>query len=916
MSGSLRTGSSLGPYRIVAPLAAGGMGEVFRAHDSKLNRPVALKILPAEAVGDEDRLRRFVQEARSASALSHPSIVTIYDVGEAVPVDESGRPPLEATSLHYIAMELIDGVTLRQLLADRAIEPRTLLAHLAQAADGVAKAHGAGIVHRDLKPENIMVTRDGFAKVLDFGLAKLTEPDAPGGALAAAPTALPDQATRSGAVMGTVGYMSPEQAMGRPVDHRTDVFAFGCLLYEAATGRRPFLGESAVDVLHAIVREKPTPVEEIAPRTPVALVRTIRRCLAKDPDRRYQSMKDLALELHEMVEEWENLATPTGPVSSGAALSGDVGTRRHGFGRVAWTGIALGGCVLFAVAFLLLRSTFHSGRGVGAFRTMRLTGATSSGQVETAALGPQARYLAYTRRGPNGWSLWLRQLATGRDVQLVPPQGDRLVRNPTFTPDGSYVDYTRSDEVHNLFTLYRIPVLGGTPRKILVDIDTPVTYSPDGRRFAFVRNVFPESQNIVIADADGGNEKTVMTRNPQGGRGFLYERAGEGPAWSPDGRSLAAQGWTKAGGFRIEVVIVDLAKRSERPLGDTTWLDLEGVAWTRDGGALVVSGIPKGQTLAPQLWRVAYPDGAITRITNDSSIYTGVSISSDGASLASVQLQRSATLWRRSLRPPGRDRQLTFSSRQMIGGLAAAADGTIFYHYRFEDRSGVARLDPAGGEPLPITRPDTPSNDPAVTRDGRTVLCRSFLPGGRIVLRIMDADGRRIRELPERGATFPFALDPDGRFVAVRDERGLWREPLDGGPATLLVESETVVPLGYSPSGDRLAYLAARVDPGRPPQPTIEVAPAAGGGPVARLERPPGTIDDFRWAPDGQALTFRRKEGDGYNVWRLPLDGGPSTRITDFDSVVLGDYVLSADGSTLTFTKVRSTSDAVLIEGF
>ena len=303
MTPSLRTGTILGSYRVVAPLGAGGMGEVYQAHDAKLDRAVALKVLPAELVRDAERVRRFVQEARSASSLSHPNIVTIHDIGEAVPAEEDAEPSPDAAPVHYIAMELVDGATLRQLFADRSVEPRTLLAHLAQAAEGLAKAHAAGIVHRDLKPENIMVTRDGYTKVLDFGLAKLTEPETAGSALTAAPTALAGEITRAGAVMGTAGYMSPEQAMGRPVDYRTDVFAFGCLLYEAATGRRPFTGESTVDVLHAIVREKPVPVEEIAPQIPAALVRTIRRCLAKDPDRRYQSMKDLALELHDMVDE-------------------------------------------------------------------------------------------------------------------------------------------------------------------------------------------------------------------------------------------------------------------------------------------------------------------------------------------------------------------------------------------------------------------------------------------------------------------------------------------------------------------------------------------------------------------------------------------------------------------------------------
>jgi serine/threonine protein kinase len=349
------------------------MGEVYRAHDAKLDRAVALKVLPSGVTRDADRLRRFVQEARSASSLSHPNIVTIHDIGEAVPVEGEQPSAADAAPVNYIAMELVEGRTLRQLFDDRSIAPRTLLSYLAQAAEGLAKAHAAGIVHRDLKPENIMVSRDGYAKVLDFGLAKLTESALSGGALTETSTAIKEHATKAGAVVGTVGYMSPEQAMGKPVDHRTDLFAFGCLLYEAATGRRPFIGESSVDVLHAIVRKSPTPVEEIAPAIPRALVRTIRRCLAKEPDRRYQSMRDLALELHEMVDEWETLALPSGTVSSTSASSGSgpLGIAPPRSRRVWVVAAAAAVLLLAAAAGWLLRS-----------------GGGGSGRVESIAVLP------------------------------------------------------------------------------------------------------------------------------------------------------------------------------------------------------------------------------------------------------------------------------------------------------------------------------------------------------------------------------------------------------------------------------------------------------------------------------------------------------------------------------------------------
>jgi TolB-like protein/Tfp pilus assembly protein PilF/predicted Ser/Thr protein kinase len=284
---TLAAGTRLGPFEILAPLGAGGMGEVYRARDTRLGREVAVKVLPAGLSSNPERLKRFDKEARSASSLNHPNIVTVYDIGE------SG-----GTS--FIAMEVVDGRTLREILTDGALPPKMLLAIATQVADGLAKAHGAGIVHRDLKPENVMVTRDGLVKILDFGLAKLTQPEDPSGATAA-PTV--SGATEPGIVMGTVGYMSPEQALGKALDFRSDLFSFGSIVYEMATGRRAFARGSHPETLTAIIRDEPDPIGSLAPLTPAPLRRIVERCLAKSPDDRYASTRDLARDLQDLREE-------------------------------------------------------------------------------------------------------------------------------------------------------------------------------------------------------------------------------------------------------------------------------------------------------------------------------------------------------------------------------------------------------------------------------------------------------------------------------------------------------------------------------------------------------------------------------------------------------------------------------------
>ena len=301
---TLRPEDEISHYRIVSPLGAGGMGEVYLAQDRTLERRVALKILPPELVRSEDRVRRFVLEAKSASSLSHPNIVTIYEIGQD-PVRSPGAP--DSDPVHYISMELVSGKTLAALIHEDKTDLRTLLGYLAQAAEGLSKAHAAGIVHRDLKPGNIMVSADGFTKVLDFGLAKLTEKREGAADISEAPTLAAD-GSAVGSVVGTAGYMSPEQVAGRAVDHRSDIFSFGCILYEAATRRKPFAAETGIETMHKILNEKPVPVEEINDKVPAELRRLIRRCLAKSPDQRVQSIKDLAIELREIVEEYDTLS--------------------------------------------------------------------------------------------------------------------------------------------------------------------------------------------------------------------------------------------------------------------------------------------------------------------------------------------------------------------------------------------------------------------------------------------------------------------------------------------------------------------------------------------------------------------------------------------------------------------------------
>jgi len=922
MSGTLRTGTILGSYRIVAPLGAGGMGEVYRAHDAKLDRAVALKILPAEVVKDAERVHRFVQEARSASSLSHPNIVHVYDIGEAVPVEDGSEPAAGAAKTHFIAMELVEGSTLRQLLEDRSVEPRTLLSYLAQAAEGLAKAHAAGIVHRDLKPENIMVSRDGYAKVLDFGLAKLTEASVSGSALAAAPTALQEDKTKEGAVMGTIGYMSPEQAQGRPVDHRTDLFAFGCLLYEAATGKRPFTGESSVDVLHAIVRETPEPVEKLAPTIPRALVRKIRRCLEKDPARRAQSMKDLAFELHDLVEEWETLATPSGTVSTGPSLTGAASPAKGGIGRTGWLAI-VAGVVAVAASGIWIWTTRTGTASAPAvttgFRSMQMTPLTSSGDVFDAALSPDGRYLAHIRAGAAGVSLWVRQIATGSDVELVPAAGpDRNLYNARFTPDGNYVSYetltTRSAaRIQN--DLLLVPTLGGTPRVILGDIDSPAAWSPDGKRFAFVRrDVVAGETRVLTAAADGSDERLLATRRSADGE-FLTDQGGVGPVWSPDGTTIAVPGWTKQGG--PEIALLAANDGSSRRLEGLKVAQLRGLAWMPDGRSFVGAVRLDGSARNIQLVRIAVADGRVERITNDLSDYGAVSLDAAGTHLVSTQNTESAELWTVPVGGGAGSRLLGSGGRETYGGPDAAADGTLVYVLERGSERAIWKKPAGGGPPVQLTHRG-PAGAPQISADGRRIAFVSPAAEGTFEVFTMNSDGGDLRQV-EGASTFFFSLAPDGSWlVYMTPDRALIRRSLaDGTEQRLDVTGSSIWRPMVSPDGSRIAYLASIERPDGSAENVAEVIPATGGKPLATVPRPSSNeAQDWEWHPDGRSLLYARFEGTGANVWRLPLDGSAPTRLTAFDSTPIFGFTMTPDAKNIVFGKGSVSSDAVMIENF
>jgi len=911
MARTLSTGASIAHYRILSPLGAGGMGEVYLARDENLERTVALKILPLGLTRNQERVRRFVQEAKAASSLSHPHIVTIYEIGEAVVHAEaaSGEAEEPSESIHYIAMEHVAGDTLRDLIHRDRTDLKQLLRFLSQAADGLAKAHAAGIVHRDLKPENIMVSKDGYAKVLDFGLAKLTERQASQEGLSALPTTTP---TAEGMVMGTVGYMSPEQVQAKGVDHRSDIFSFGCILYEAATRRRAFMADSDIETMHRILRDPPRPIEELNAEVPGELRRLVRRCLAKSPDQRLQSMKDLAIELAEIAEEYDALSKSSG--SASGVASAPVTAARPGIGLGWKVGIAavavVGVAGIAAAGWVWLRGGVKETASPADFQQMKMTRLASVAHLTDAALSPDGKYLATVveERGKGG--LRVKQVATGSEVQILPPQ-QTPITGLTFSADGNYLYYLGRDTEAELYNaLFQVPTLGGTPRKILFDVDTPAAFSPDGRRVAFVRGYPQNNQNaLMVAGADGSEEKRLLIlTGPE-------EILRIGPSWSPDGARIAIVRASPSRKDQQYVAAVSASDGVETAIGSREWRNVRSVAWLPDGKGLAV--VAAEQNSPGQVWLVEYPAGEARKITNDLNDYSGLSLNADGERLATRQRRRTANLWSVSAADSAVQRQWTFGNgnEEAVSTVAALPSGSVLYTAARGGMSGIWHL-AAQGEPVRWSPEGRTAGFPRVAR--RTGVAFFTVEDDQHAPHVwkVGPDGGNLTQVTHGGGETVFAAAPDASSILIwkSEAPGLWMMTLPGGELRSVAEQPTYG--AFSPDGRSLLILQLQESEGIV-RPMLQVLPVGGGAPERTLACPKAVPEiPFAWSPSGDAVIYAHEVDGVGNLWSLSLAGGVPHPITHFTTGQIFAFDWSVDGKEILVSRGEIQTDVVLITDF
>jgi eukaryotic-like serine/threonine-protein kinase len=548
-------GQSLSHYQVLSLIGAGGMGEVYLAEDTRLWRKVALKLLPVQFTQDADRARRFEREARAASSLNHPNIITIFEVGQV-----DGR--------HFICAEYIEGQTLRQRLAGDQLKLHGALDVAVQIASALVAAHQAGIVHRDIKPENIMLRHDGLVKVLDFGLAKLTEErqgdretERRGDDLLALPSS-PLPLSTTGVAMGTVQYMSPEQARGEDVEERSDIFSLGVVLYEMISGRSPFEGETSDEVVAAILEREPPPLAQYAREAPTELQRIVAKALRKKREDRYQTVSDLLLDLKALKEERE--------------LETKALRRRRsmvsGSPRITIAVIALMILVTAAIVINML-----TGKPTIPFQKVDISRLTNNRNIGLSEISPDGKYIVYVANEKGRASLWLRQIATDSSQEIVPPSTVHY-SDLALSPDGSYAYFVRSsDKVSAMRALYRVPVFGGAPVKLIDDLYLDFTLSPDGNRLAFTRRYFDEGKiAMIIANVDGSGERRIATRP--------LNEPYEFPAWSPDGEVIVCTvGPTGREGNQRGITELRVKDGAERSLTSQKWQSVGRKAWAPDG---------------------------------------------------------------------------------------------------------------------------------------------------------------------------------------------------------------------------------------------------------------------------------------------------------------------------------------------
>jgi serine/threonine protein kinase/Tol biopolymer transport system component len=893
-------GQLIAHYQILRKVGGGGMGVVYEAEDTKLGRRVALKFLPTENK-ESTSLERFVREARAASALNHPGICTIHAIEE-----NGGRT--------FISMELLEGQSLDKLLTQTPPPISRVLEIGIQLADALDAAHKKGIVHRDIKPGNIFVTDRGSVKILDFGLAKLLEEaeETLGGETVVNTRHL---LTSPGTAVGTVAYMSPEQARGEELDGRSDLFSLGAVLYQMLTGKHPFPGSTSAVIFDNILNTAPVAPVSLNPAVPAELERILNKALEKDREVRYQVAAELRADLKRLQRESDSgrtvavssarVSTAPGegasrpapvPKSSGSVIIDAARKNKFGTGLSA----ALIALVIAAAAFGVY-SLLQRGRHLP-FEHFSIENLTNNGHVSLAALSPDGKYLLHVRDENGLQSLWLRHIPTQSNTQVVPPAATRYA-GITFSPDGSYIYCVRRDEAeHTMASLYRAPVLGGTPHLLIKDVDSPITFSPDGQRFAFMRERHDTPfWDLLIAHSDGSPDRTVLSNAPLASNSFE-------PAWSPDGKTIVIPVSQPTADAISGLQAIDVATGKQQTAAFSAERIYFGGVWLPDASGMVMSTVSQMTSLHGQLTLIGYPRGEFRQLTTDTNDYFHPSISADGRSIVVSQIQSQVGLEVAPASSPDAVQPVPLASHRDFWRWDWASDGRLVV----PQTPDIRLVNPTGGETVLFSDAQHVS-DQVTTCGGKYFVFRSVGRSGRVSVNLwrMDTSGAGLKQLTFGSNESEPECSRDGQWVFYTDRgdnQAIKRVSLEGGqPETLIKEG--IGAWALSPDGKTIVSLEVRELDHRLVLNfySIEDKKTNYHDLDQRASSPLG------YAPDPKAVVYVVREKGVDNLWEQPLDSSPPRQLTHFTAERIMRFRFSPDGSKIAVERGHVESDAVLL---
>ena len=879
------TGTFIGHYRIDKSIGRGGMGDVYLATDTRLDRSVALKKLPEKCSADPLLLKRLRNEARAAATLNHPNVATIYSVE-----DIDAKP--------FITMEYVDGRTLDAVTPHDGMDIGRFFEIFIQVADALKHAHENGIIHRDIKPGNIMLTGDGTTKILDFGLAQIAEGEH-------SPSLRDSTITQPGQIIGTPSYMSPEQAQGKDIDHRTDIFSLGVVMYEAATGVRPFRGENSIELISNLLKVDPPQASDVRPSIPSHVSQLLSQCMHKKRADRVQSMDEVK---NTLADSQRFLSTGTSTGSFARRLyreSGSVGV---------WLRLA----PILVVLVLATLAWFYFSRPSSdppiSFEKLTMRRLSDTNNVGYSQISPDGNSIAFATFEDDGTrALWIRRIDDRNSLQLVAPQPLQFWGGLAFSPDGGQVYYISADTNGSKGTLYKVSSFGGPSRK-LADVANDVGgISTNGERILFVR--YGEPSQIISAKAsDGTDEQVILTGRAQGPTVTNFRD----PQFSDDAKSVFYIRYDSADGVETwsveEVTLLDgkirtIFKQPER---------ISELSVLPNSAGLIMTAVDPASNLQ-QVFYLSSSDGKKTRLTNDLYFYFGVSVDRSGKNIVASQRSEAQRIWVgdagnvSSIKPLNQD-------LNAYRNVDWTPDGRIVFDGYENNVSHVWIADADGKNVQKLTSSDLDDVDPRVSGDGRFVVFTSKRTGRAQVWR-MDIDGNNQQPIADINGTTQMArFEADGQTVVFEwnhdGKRSLASTPVTGGEVHQ-IQALDDIPMNYqyywaaSPNG---RYIAHSIWDSREGKMKVEVRPTDSSENPKVLNFWPSYI--FKWAPDGQQLIYRERR-IGYQpeseIRRIDPSSGKSVQLLSTVPEYVADFTYSRDGKKVALVRGKNASNAVIL---